>query len=256
MIDLGLDGRVVFCTGAGNGIGREVAVGLAAQGAVVAVADVNGQAAQQVATYIETQGGTAIWLPTDITAPESVTASVARTHEEFSRIDGLYNGAGIAEDTAVLHEQSDDVWTRVLNVNLRGAINCIQAVAPLMLAGGTGGAIVNVSSGAGLRATDPGHAPYIASKHAVVGLTKAAAVDYGKYGIRVNAIAPGPTRTDLILNHLKQNPDAEARITGRILLARLAEPPEIAAMAIFLFSQLASFCTGGVYEVNGGELAH
>jgi NAD(P)-dependent dehydrogenase (short-subunit alcohol dehydrogenase family) len=125
-----------------------------------------------------------------------------------------------------------------------------------MIQGGAGGSIVNVSSGAGLRATDPGHAPYVASKHAVVGMTKAAALDYAPYGIRVNAIAPGPTRTDLIVNHLRHNPEAEPHITGRILLGRLAEPDEIAAMAVFLFSAQASFCTGAIYEVNGGELAH
>jgi NAD(P)-dependent dehydrogenase (short-subunit alcohol dehydrogenase family) len=256
MSDNAIAGRAIICVGAGNGIGRCVAAGLAARGARVAVADIDGAAAEAVAGSLRDAGGTALAVTVDIRDERSVTAMVDRARTELGVINGLYNGAGVAEATAIFHEQTPPVWERVFGINLLGTVNCIRAVAPVMIDGGAGGSIVNVASGAGLRATDPGHAPYVASKHAVVGMTKAAALDYAPYGIRVNAIAPGPTRTDLIVNHLRHNPAAEPHITGRILLGRLAEPEEIAAMALFLFSAEASFCTGAIYEVNGGELAH
>jgi NAD(P)-dependent dehydrogenase (short-subunit alcohol dehydrogenase family) len=190
----------------------------------------------------------------DVVDPAQAAGAVEKTLAGFGRIDGLYNGAGVAGPTRAFHETDDATWRKVMDVNLLGSVNFIRAVAPVMI-GQRGGAIVNVSSGAGLRATDAGHAPYVTSKHAVIGMTKAAAVEYARHGIRVNAIAPGPTATEMVRKYVADNPGVDEHLRKRILLGRLGEPDEIARMALFLFSDAASFCTGAVYEVNGGELA-
>ncbi len=250
-----LSDRVIICTGGGNGIGAEVAQSLAAQGARILVVDLDNEAAQSTVSKIINSGGAAVALAVDITDEDAVAEIASHALQVFGRIDGLYNGAGVADPTKLFHEQTASTWRRVIDINVLGSVFCMNAVIPALRAAG-GGVIVNVSSGAGLRATDTGHAPYITSKHAVVGFTKAAALDLAPFGIRVNAIAPGPTLTSMVRKYIADKPDIEAHLKARILLGRLAEPSEIAQMVLFLFSDRASFCTGAIYEVNGGELAH
>lgn len=250
----GSTGKVVLCTGAGAGIGKAVALALAREGARLAVVDANADAAGSVAAAVRETGASAIAVVADVVDPAQAAGAVEKTLAGFGRIDGLYNGAGVAGPTRAFHETDDAAWRKVMDVNVLGSVNFIRAVAPVMI-GQRGGAIVNVSSGAGLRATDAGHAPYVTSKHAVIGMTKAAAVEYARHGIRVNAIAPGPTATEMVRKYVADNPGVDEHLRKRILLGRLGEPDEIARMALFLFSDAASFCTGAVYEVNGGELA-
>lgn len=250
----GLSGKVILCTGAGAGIGRAVALALAQRGAILALVDASGGAAESAADAVRATGTEAIAVTADVTDVLQVGAAVDQAVARFGRVDGLYNGAGIAGPTKAFHETDDAIWRKVMDVNVLGSVNFIRAAAPVMIRQG-GGAIVNVSSGAGLRATDAGHAPYVTSKHAVIGMTKAAAVEYARHGIRVNAIAPGPTATEMVRKYVADNPGVDEHLRKRILLGRLGEPGEIASMVLFLFSDAASFCTGAVYEVNGGELA-
>lgn len=249
-----LQPRAVICAGAGGGIGAEVAQLLAAAGARVLVADIDLAAADRTARGIRDSGGVAVAAGVQIADPASCEAMVTAAVQEFGFVDGLYNGVGVADPTLPIHEQSIETWQRLVAINVLGSAFAIRAVTPHLIASGNG-VIVNVSSGAGLRATDAGHAPYTTSKHAVIGLTKAAAVDLAPYGIRVNVIAPGPTLTSMVKRYLAERPEAAQHMKQRILLGRLAEPHEIAAMAFYLFSRRSSFCTGSVYEVNGGELA-
>ncbi|MGA0019183.1 MAG: SDR family NAD(P)-dependent oxidoreductase [Steroidobacteraceae bacterium] len=250
----GISGKVVICTGAGAGIGRAVALALAERSARLALVDVSESAAESVADAVRAVGAEAIAVTANVTDGAQVDMTVKAVVERFGRIDGLYNGAGIAGPTKAFHDTDDATWRSVMSVNVFGSVNFIRAVAPVMISQGAG-TIVNVSSGAGLRATDAGHAPYVTSKHAVIGMTKAAAVEYARYGIRINAIAPGPTATEMVRKYIADNPGVDDHLRQRILLGRLGEPAEIARMVLFLFSEEASFCTGAVYEVNGGELA-
>lgn len=250
----GLSGKVMLCTGAGAGIGKAVAFALAAEGARLVLVDAAAAAVGAVAEALRAGGTEALALPADVVDPAQAGDVVATALAAFGRVDGLYNGAGVAGPTRAFHETDDATWRKVIDVNVLGSVNFIRAVAPAMM-GQRSGAIVNVSSGAGLRATDAGHAPYVTSKHAVIGMTKSAAVEYAAHGIRVNAIAPGPTATEMVRRYVADNPGVDQHLRKRILLGRLGEPEEIARMALFLFSDAASFCTGAVYEVNGGELA-
>ena len=249
-----IKGRVVVCTGAGQGIGKTVAEFLAKEGASVAVVDVNAEAARNVSDAICAAGDNAIAVAADVCNEASIKKMIGETVDTFGRIDGLYNGAGIAGQTADIHEQTVEFWNQIIAVNLTGSFMCIKFAVPEMIKAG-GGSIVNVSSTAGFRVSDYGHAPYIASKHAIVGLTKAAAVDLAEHAIRVNAVAPGPIRTSMIQEYLDSAPGLESYMTNRLPLARLGKTEEIAKMVSFLMSDDAAYCTGSIYEVNGGDMA-
>ncbi len=248
------DQKVIICTGAGAGIGLAVTIALAKENARLILVDANPSAVDSAAVTARSHGAEVLAVAADVTKFEEAENVVRSGVAKFGRIDCLYNGAGIAGPTRSFHETDEAIWRRVIDVNLHGSVNYIRAVIPEMIARGSG-SIVNVSSGAGLRATDPGHGPYVTSKHAVIGMSKAAAVEYARYGIRVNAVAPGPTGTEMVRKYISDNPGVEAHLKQRILLGRLGDPSEIAKMVLFLLSDTSSFCTGAVYEVNGGELA-
>jgi 3alpha(or 20beta)-hydroxysteroid dehydrogenase len=238
-----LDGRVVVVTGGGRGQGEAESRLFSAEGATVVLTDVLVDAGQAVADDI---GGT--FIAHDVSSAADWDRVMARVRDQHGRLDGLVNNAAIYE-RARLIDTSEDLFRRTLDVNTVGVYLGMKAAAPLMIDGG-GGSIVNISSGAGLRAT-PGAFAYSASKWAVTGMTQTAAVELGEYGIRVNSIHPGFIDTAML-------PDNEAVKTNMakiVPLGRIAEPREVANLALYLLSDESSYSTGAPFIVDGGIIA-
>lgn len=249
-----MQGKAALVTGAGTGIGRASALALARAGAGVCVSDIDGDGAAETARQIIDEGGRAISATCDVTRAEDVEAMVAAAVEAFGRLDAAVNNAGIAGSfTDRLHEVDDLMFERVLAVNLRGAWLCMKAELSRMLASG-GGSIVNIASVAGLIGA-PKAAAYTASKHAVVGLTKSAAVDYAKLGLRVNAICPAYTDTDMVQLAIEGNPLMAQIMQRAIPMGRLGQPAEIAEAVVWLCSDASSFVTGHSLVLDGGLVA-
>jgi len=240
-------GKVAIVTGAGRGIGREIALGLVRGGARVAVADCNVPQANQVCLEIAKMGGDAIAVPVDISDPEQVDSLVRQTLAAYGRVDVLVNNAGIGHARPFLDIPLEE-WNLVLKVNLTGQFLCAQAVARVMLKQG-GGRIVNVASISGQRG-GTGRAAYGAAKAGVILLTRVMAVELAAKGIAVNAISPGPTETDQV----RQCHDAATRAAyyDRLPMRRYAQPRETAQAALFLASDEASFVSGHILNVDGG----
>jgi NAD(P)-dependent dehydrogenase (short-subunit alcohol dehydrogenase family) len=247
-----LSGKVAIVTGASRGIGAAAARRFAEAGAAVALAARDGRALDAIAAEIAAGGGRAVAIPTDVTDDRAVAALVDGAVEAFGRLDVALNNAGGGTGRMAPVE---DVWPgeldQALAANLRGAFLAMRHEIPAMLRSG-GGAIVNTSSGAGLRAPAPGTAPYATAKHALQGLTKVAALDCAPRGIRVNAIAPGP---------IDAGPLAETGEEGRrwaaqtVPMGRIGRPGEVADAAVWLCSDRASFVTGATLAVDGGLAA-
>ncbi|MET7458646.1 SDR family oxidoreductase, partial [Streptomyces sp. NPDC005574] len=195
------------------------------------------------------EGFEADYVVADVVRGGEVADAVARTVSRFGRLDVAFNNAGVGARQVALHEMGEDIYDVIMDTNVRGVWNCMRHQIPAML--GRGGAIVNTSSTAGLVAT-PVAAPYVASKHAVLGLTKAAAAEYAAQGIRINAITPGTTRTEMIEGWLEREPGAEELLRGAAVLPRMADPVEIAEVAAWLGSDRASFVVGATVPVDGG----
>jgi NAD(P)-dependent dehydrogenase (short-subunit alcohol dehydrogenase family) len=245
-------GRSVMITGASTGIGRATALAFAAAGAAVLIGDVDPRAEETVHEIV-TVGGRAIFQKTDVSEGNQVQALVARAVSEFGGLDVAFNNAGLLPPTRPLAEQTEEDWARIMGVDVTGVFLCLKHELAYMAKAGHG-AIVNTASVAGLRA-DPGMAPYVAAKHAVVGLTKAAAIDYAISGVRVNAIAPGLVRTPMTERWLS-DPEIRDRVLADSPIRRAAEPEDIAGLVLFLASDLASLITGAVYPVDGARTAH
>ncbi|WP_329213665.1 glucose 1-dehydrogenase [Streptomyces sp. NBC_01485] len=246
----GLEGRSVVVTGAGSGIGRATALAFAAEGARVLVADLNAEGAQAVVKEIEQTGGTAVAVTGDLSEQTVVDEVAATAVERFGGIDVLVNNAGIMDRMSALADVSDAEWERVVRVNLTAPFLLTRAVLPHMLAAGRG-AIVNTASEAGLRGSAAG-AAYTASKHGVVGLTKSLAVMYRGKGIRANAIAPGATRTAIVVEADQAAHGPAALGPHFVNAGRLAEAEEQAAAIVFLASDAASNVNGVVLPVDDG----
>ncbi len=249
-----MEGKVALVTGAASGIGRASALALARVGAAVCVSDINGAGVEETAREIISEGGKAIAIACDVTKADDVQAMVAATVDAFGRLDAAVNNAGIAGSfTERLHEADDTMFEQVLAVNLRGVWLCMKAELAQMLAGG-GGSIVNIASVAGLIGA-PKAAAYTASKHAVVGLTKSAAVDYAKLGIRVNAICPAYTDTAMVQSAIAGNPLMADIMERAIPMGRLGGASEIGEAALWLCSNASSFVTGHALALDGGLVA-
>ncbi|MDX6766487.1 MAG: glucose 1-dehydrogenase [Candidatus Methylacidiphilales bacterium] len=249
----GLDGKVVVVTGGSSGIGKACALALSRQGATVTVvADLNLEGLQQTVAEMSGQG---FYAQLDISQPVQVKDFFRSVVEKYGRIDCAINNAGIEGQLAPTAACSEENWDRVLSVNLKGTWLCMREQINQMLKQGAG-SIVNISSVLGLVAL-PGYPAYAASKHGIVGLTKAAALEYAQAGIRVNALCPGAVQTPLMDRMIRDNPGliTEELFVQQEPIGRVARPEEIAAAAVWLCSDAASFVTGVALPVDGGVVA-
>lgn len=250
-------GKTALITGSGAGIGRAAALRFAAEGAKVVVSDVNVKGGEETVVMIEREGGEAVFIKADVSVPEEVDALIANAVEAFGRLDCACNNAGIEGKIVPFTEQPLENFDRIIAVNLRGTFLCLQAEIKQMLKDG-GGAIVNLASVAGLIGF-PGLAPYVASKHGVNGLTKNAALEYGKQGIRVNSICPGGIDTRMLDSLAVQS--SSGRMTSQEMMdplhpiGRIGKPEEVAELIVWLCSDRASFVTGANIPVDGGFVA-
>jgi len=243
-----LEGKVALVTGAGSGIGRASAERFAAEGARVAVVDLKG--AEEVAAVIDAAGGEAIALATGVADEEAVAAMAAAAIDRFGRVDVLMNNAGVLDDYLPAADMPTAVWERVLGVNLNAQFFTARALLPQMVERGAG-AIVNVASTAGLNGGNGG-AAYTTSKHAVIGFTRQLCFDYARKGIRCNVLCPGAVETGMT-KEIFASPDAAVmEAVESAPIGRWAQPEELAAAALFLASDEASFVNGAVYLVDGG----
>lgn len=252
----GLEGKVVIVTGAGGGIGAASCRIFADAGARLVISDISEAVAAPTLESVRARGGEAIAIAADVGSESSVSKLVDSTVEAFGRLDGAFNNAGVEQQNTALTELNLDQWERCLRIDLTGVFLCLKHQIPAMLKTG-GGAIVNTSSGLGKLAI-PHAVEYIAAKHGVLGVTRAAAVEYGARGIRINAILPGITLTPLIAR-LSQDPNLAAffeQLKSRHPINRFAEPEEIAQAAKWLLSNDASFVNGEAMAVDGGFLAN
>jgi NAD(P)-dependent dehydrogenase (short-subunit alcohol dehydrogenase family) len=248
-----VDGKVALVTGAGSGIGRATALLFAREGARVLVADFDAETAGATADSIREMGGDAEPCPVDVAVEAQVADMVARCVDRFGGLDCAFNNAGISGPAGALHQIDFDDWSRTLAINLGGVFLCMKHELRVMLARGAG-AIVNMSSGSGMIAT-PGLSPYCASKHGVLGLTRTAAVENAKAGVRINAVCPGSIDTPMLRSAMNVDPIVEKMIRASMPIGRLGEPEEIAQAVVWLCSERASLVSGHSMLVDGAAVA-
>lgn len=250
-----LEGKVVLVTGAASGIGRAAAVGMARRGAALVLGDLDAAGGHQTQRLIESAGGKAQFVETDVTDPTAVETLVDVGVRSFGRLDGACNNAGFDPPVKRLAEQSIDDFERSISVNLTAVFLCMKHEILAMLASGsTHASIVNVASIAGVRGLW-GHAPYAASKHGVIGLTRTAAIDYAKKGIRVNAVCPGPVDTPMLRRYMDEVGLDDAQIARAQPMGRPGTPGEVADAIAWLLSEASSYVTGQTIGLDGGALA-
>ena len=245
--------KVALVTGAGSGIGRAAAQIFAREGAKVAAADVNQASAEETVGMIREAGGEAFGLRADVSKAAGVEAMVDAVVETYGRLDCAFNNAGIEGALASTADYTEADWAPVIAVNLTGVWLCMKYEIPRLLETG-GGAIVNTSSAAGLLGA-PRMPAYVASKHGVVGLTRTAALEYAKSGVRVNAVCPGVIDTSMVGRIKERRPRMFEKIVRGEPIGRIGQPEEIAETAVWLCSDAASFVTGHAMSVDGGIVA-
>ncbi|MBI3250007.1 MAG: SDR family oxidoreductase [Deltaproteobacteria bacterium] len=248
-----VSGKVALVTGGGSGIGRASALVFAREGAKVVVADLIAAGGEETASLIRQAGGEAIFIHADVAKAEAVAALVSGAVAAYGRLDCAHNNAGIEGPGATTVDYPEDMWARVIAINLTGVWLCLKYEIPEMLKVG-GGAIVNTASTAGLTGFPRGSA-YVASKHGVVGLTKTAALEYAKSGIRVNAVCPGAIDTPMMGRITDHRPQRAARMAAAEPVGRMGQPSEIAEAVVWLCSDSASFVTGHAMAVDGAMTA-
>ncbi|MBN3755619.1 glucose 1-dehydrogenase [Paraburkholderia sp. Tr-20389] len=248
-----MQGKVAIVTGGAAGIGRATALLFARAGAQVVVADWSEAAGREVVEAIEREGGEALWQRVDVSRDEDCSAMVDATLRHFGRLDIAFNNAGVSGRIARTDDQGLDNWHKVIGVNLTGVFQCMVHELRAMKA--HGGAIINTASVAGVKGA-PYSAAYSASKHGVIGLTRSAAREYGKYGIRINAVCPGYIQTAMADEIAASSaPGSSDALLAASALRRAAEPGEVAELVLWLSSDKASFVTGAHYLVDGGLIA-
>jgi 3-oxoacyl-[acyl-carrier protein] reductase len=244
-----LAGRTAFVTGAASGIGRAIAGAVAAQGGTVALVDIDAAAVERATDELVAGGAHAAPFVADVSDSASVQAAAAAATQTFGQVDVVFNNAGILDDFLPVLETSEELWQRVIAVNLTGMFLVAKALLPQMVERGSG-VFVNTSSGAGLVGGLGGTA-YTSSKHGVIGLTRQIAVDYGPSGVRAVAICPGSIDTELSRRFLVDNP-AVVELVNAVPAGRQGTPEEIAALAAFLAGPDAGFITGAAFPIDGG----
>lgn len=248
----GISDSVALVTGAGSGIGRATAKQLAREGANVVVADIVVEGAKETVDQIESDGGTAHVVEADVTDAAQVEALIEETVDTYGGLDIAHNNAGIEGENGQTVEQSEDAWDRVIDINLKGVWLGLKYEIPAMIESG-GGSIINTSSIAGLAAAGP--APYTASKHGVIGLTRVAAAEYAQKDVRVNAVCPGVVGTEMVQRSEEESSEQLDQFVQRQPLGRMGTPEEIANAIRWLASEEASFVTGSAFPVEGGYTA-
>ncbi len=249
-----LHGKTILITGASSGIGRAAAEVAAKHGANVVIAARRAELCAEVAAQIKADGGSSAFIQADVTESSDVKAMVEHAVNTFGTLDGAFNNAGVLLDSGRIHEMDDNVLAKSWDINVRGVWMCMKAEIAAMLEHGNGGSIVNDSSRNGLRA-DIKRPAYTATKHAVSGLTKAAALDYARMGIRINGVCPGPIDTDMMRSVDQGDEDIRQRIESAIPLARYGKPEEVGELVAWLLSDRSSYVTGQMVGIDGGLLA-
>ena len=250
-MSLDFSGKTALVTGGGSGIGRATALALGKAGANVVIGNRNVERGEGVVKEIVSTGGKAVFQRTDVTKPDDVESLVAKAVSEFGGLDLAFNNSGVEGEMGPLHEQSVEGVENVLDVNVKAVFTSLKFEIAEMLKRGCG-AIVNTSSILGLKGVG-NLSVYVASKHAVAGITKSVALDYAQQGIRVNAVAPGPIETRMLNDVSGGNPDSFAQA---VPMGRIGQPEEIADAVLWLLSDQASFVTGHTLPVDGGGNAN
>jgi len=247
-----LEGKVALITGAARGIGRAIAEVYAEHGAKVAIGDLRLEECKQVVKGINAlHPDSAIAVDLDVTVPKTITRAVEETVVAFGELNILVNDAGIHRPHYIIDFPVED-WDLVYSINVRGTFLCTQAAAIQMIKQGKGGCIINISSASGKK-PDPQGAAYCSSKSAIIGFTRVAALEFGKYRIRANAILPGATNTEMLQGLIRDVPGLIEELVDKTPMGRMAEPRDQANAAVFLASDLASHITGDAIVVSGGE---
>ena len=247
-----LDGKVALVTGAGSGIGESIALLYSKYGAKVVVSDVNDEEGQATVDRIREANGEALYVHADVSNPEDCKQQVDQTIATYGHLDIACNNAGIGGESNPVAQMSDDGWNETIAINLSGVFFCMRPEIEAMLQNG-GGSIVNMASVLG-QVGFASAAAYVSAKHGVVGLTRTAALEYSKAGIRVNAVGPAFIETPMI-EDVTADPNVSQALTAAHPIGRLGKPEEIAELVIWLSSDKSSFVTGSYYAADGGYLA-
>jgi NAD(P)-dependent dehydrogenase (short-subunit alcohol dehydrogenase family) len=246
-------GKVALVTGGTSGIGRAAAIAYAREGAKVVVAGRRAAEGEETVRLVRAQGREATFVPTDVAQEAQVKNLIGRTLEQFGRLDFAFNNAGIEQEPRPFLEQTVETYDQIMDINVKGVWLSMRHEIPAMLKSG-GGAIVNTSSVFGV-ISFPGIEVYVASKHAVIGMTKSAAVEFGKQGIRINVVLPGVIETDMYRRFVGENAERKAALTAGHPIGRIGTPEEIADAVIWLSSSRSSFVIGHSLLVDGGWTA-
>jgi NAD(P)-dependent dehydrogenase (short-subunit alcohol dehydrogenase family) len=255
-----MDDKVVIVTGATSGIGAAAAHLFAKQGASVVAAGRRMDRGLELEESVRAEGGEITFVRADMASDDDIRAMVKTTVTKYGRLDYAFNNAGTGGNPSALHEYDDDDWQHVINVNLTGVYRCMKYEIAAMLESGAktefGACIVNNASTLGHRGSELSGIAYTTSKHGVIGLTRQAAISYVKQNIRINAVSPGATHTELLKGVLDQGPEAAAMLAAVNPIGRLGTAEEVAHAALFLCSDGARMITGHSLPVDGGQMAH
>ena len=249
-----LEGKVALVTGGSSGIGRASALALAREGAKIVVADIAVEEGEDTVHLIEKANGEGIFVKADVSQIDQVKTLIKKVIAVYGSLDCAINNAGIEGKMASLVAGTEDNWERVIDINLKGVWMCMKYEIPYMREQG-GGSIVNMASTTGLRSGLKGYSTYAASKHGVIGLTKTAAVEYAKAGIRINAVCPGFIQTPMLESNPQLASELKSWLKTGVPVGRMGTPEEVAEAVVWLSSSAASFVNGHAMVVDGGFMA-